>query len=722
MRAAPFAMRAGKPKAKPDEPWSWGAALLIAAVCGVIYATALPGDFVLDDVQVVASNPLVSGEGGIGAIFRSGYWAGRFASDLYRPVTILSLALDHALWDGHATGFRLANIALHALTALIAYALLRALLRNNFAALAAALFYACHPIHSEAVVPAVGRSECLAGALVIAALFLYVRSARKSGSAGTAFSLLMFFLATLSKESAFALPLILVALEYVFPSGKGWGRYRKVLPYFAVAALSLALRFWALGTTAFGGPVAFIDNPAARSGFGVRLMTAVEVTVRYLGLLAFPAVLSADYSYAQVRPVETPWSLNFAGAAAVLLVAAWGAFALRRRAPEVSFGGLWFALAYLPVSNILIPTGTIMAERLMHVPALGLCIVFGWAAGRAADRAGRRGRSWAAAAVAAVTLLYGARTAVRNLDFRDNGTLFAATVRAAPQSVRMRVFYGDFLSKNGRFEESQEQFDAAESLLPGYGPTELFLGGHYSRMGRYEEAAEHFRKAVAANPDLAEARQGLGNALRMAGRAEESVPELEAAARLRPGDPGVQCDLGKSLVMAGRPEDGEAAFRKALERAPAMAEAHLGLAWALESRGRYAEALEEYERVRSADPGDFDAALGRAGALKALGRGDDAVRAYREALSLRPGDLVGNQELGVLLAEMGRLAEAVEAFEAAVRFNPGSATALNNLGRALWMQGERERARAAFLEALRIDPGNAYARKSLDALAAKPIP
>lgn len=715
-------MRAGKSSEPSRRRRAEIPLLLIPAVCLAVYASGLPNDFVLDDFQVVASNPLVSGEAGIGEILRSGYWAGRFASDLYRPLAILSLALDHALWGGDPAVFRLVNVALHALTALLAYALLVELLPGGGAAAAAALFYACHPIHVEAVVPAVGRSECLAGALFVGALVLYVRSARKGGVTGRVVSLLLFFLATLAKESAFALPAVLAALEYVFPTGKGGTRYRKIWPYFAAAALSMALRMWALGPHAFGGPVAFIDNPAAHSGFGVRLMTAVEVTVRYLGLLVFPAVLSADYSYAQVRPVETPWSLSFAGAAAVLLVAAWGAFALRRRAPEIYFGGLWFALAYLPVSNILIPTGTIMAERLMHVPALGFCIVFGWGAGRVAERAGRRGRSRAAAAVAAATLLYGARTAVRNLDFRDNGTLFAATVRAAPQSVRMRVFYGDFLSKNGCFEEAQEQFDAAESLLPGYGPTELFLGGHNSRMGRYEEAAEHFRKAVAANPDLGEAQQGLGNALRMAGRAEESVPELEAAARLRPGDPGIQCDLGKSLVMAGRPEDGEAAFRKALERAPAMAEARLGLAWALERRGRYAEALEEYERVRSADPGDFDAALGRAGALKALGRNDDAVRAYREALSLRPGDLVGNQELGVLLAEMGRLAEAVEAFETTVRFNTRSATALNNLGRALWMQGDRERARAAFLEALRLDPANDYARKSLDALEGRSHP
>ena len=95
----------------------------------------------------------------------------------------------------------------------------------------------------------------------------------------------------------------------------------------------------------------------------------------------------------------------------------------------------WFAFAtFLPASNLLFPTGTIMADRLLYLPALGLiaCLVLAvyWITERFSMSA------MAAAVLLLAFCAFAIRTAARNPDWQSNLTLGESAVRAAPRSYK----------------------------------------------------------------------------------------------------------------------------------------------------------------------------------------------------------------------------------------------------------------------------------------------
>ena len=74
----------------------------------------------------------------------------------------------------------------------------------------------------------------------------------------------------------------------------------------------------------------------------------------------------------------------------------------------MAFGCAWFALAMLPVSN-LVPLDAFMAEHWLYVPSMGLFMAVGWCVGRAL----RSPYRWAVTAAAAVVLEGPARVPAR---------------------------------------------------------------------------------------------------------------------------------------------------------------------------------------------------------------------------------------------------------------------------------------------------------------------
>lgn len=116
----------------------------------------------------------------------------------------------------------------------------------------------------------------------------------------------------------------------------------------------------------------FVDNPMAGASVPTGVLTALGVAGRYLWLLAWPCGLSPDYSYAQIplfggRQDEWLAVATVCGVLGVTLVVV-----LARANRLVLFLAVATAIAFLPVSNLLFSTGTIMAERLMYLPAMGV--------------------------------------------------------------------------------------------------------------------------------------------------------------------------------------------------------------------------------------------------------------------------------------------------------------------------------------------------------------
>jgi tetratricopeptide (TPR) repeat protein len=655
---------------------SAGAGLLVCLLAAAAYLNTVGNAFVYDDAHVITGNRYVRGLDQIPKIFGTNYWHDYGRSNLYRPVTIATLALNHAVGGLDPAGYHVVNIALHALASWLVWALARRILPGLAAPLVAGLVFAVHPIHAEAVAPAFGRSEILAAAGVLAALVLHADRYRRGPWAPwgpRALGALAFAAAALSKESAFLLLPLLLLLDAARRE-RPWRRLGDYAGYVVAAALVFAARSAVLSGGA--DPVQFGDNPLIAATARERIMTAVVVLGRYLGLLVWPGRLSVDYSYRQIPTVTRPQDPAFllsAGLLLALLLA--GVLCLRRR-PHIAFAILFFFAAFASTANVLFPIGTIMAERLAYLPSVSVCLLAGAGISALGPRGTRRGRLGTAALAFLAVGLLGARTVDRNRDWRNDRTLFESAARVSPESFKVHAILGEFHMADRDWESAKAALHRSIELWSEWSDTQWRYGIVLREMGDLGTAQAYFRKAVALDGRFLEARFSLAEIeqrMKHPAAAAQEYARLEAMSRCYPG---MHQNLGYALRDMGRLDDAESAFRRGVACFPDSAGLRRGLGQILD----------------------------------ALGNGAGAEAAYREALARDTLDAVSANNLAWLLAQRGEaLDEALRLANMAVRVRP-DAVHFDTLAWILYRRGDRAAAARAIEEAAARDPSNADIR------------
>lgn len=419
-------------------------------------------------------------------IFQHSYWWPAGDSGLYRPITTLSFLFNYAILGDadHPEGYHWINLILHAINVFLVFVLTRKLLRELAPAVIAAGVWSVHPVLTESVTNIVGRADLWAGMSVIGGLLAYLKSAETTGQERRKLLTVLAGITVLgcfAKESAVSLFAVIVVYELTWWQA---ARMRHLLTACAAMAPALALMWWArsevLGHGA-GGTFPFVDNPIVAAGFWNGRLTAVKVMAQYMRLLVWPAHLSADYSWAQIR-LTTGSAGDWAAWAAVALTTAGTALLYRRNKPAFFAAGFAF-VTFLPTSNLLIPVGTIMAERFLYLPAIGLAICLALALGAAARRLGGGDR----AAIAAGLLIaagFGARTLARNADWRDDYTLWSAQALNATQSFKTHVGLAKAMVEPDHYdiEGALSEMDKALAILDRV-PDRLNESAVYYRFG-----------------------------------------------------------------------------------------------------------------------------------------------------------------------------------------------------------------------------------------------
>ncbi|HVG43266.1 MAG TPA: hypothetical protein VM890_01010, partial [Longimicrobium sp.] len=268
-----------------------GVALL--AVC--VYALALRNGYAIDDEAIVLRNPVVHGFGNLRELLLGPYW--QKSGDAYRPVTLVSFALDWTLFGGSPAASHAVNVLLHAAVAVLVAALVRRLGGGTGPAAAAGAVFAVHPVHVEAVANLVGRSELLAALFVMAACHAYLRGPPRSAGRIAALSAL-YLLGLGAKEIAVTLPVLLLVLDALRGRGERVGP-RALLARNAPLLAALAgtlLVYLALRVNASGGVLGVGAAPyLAGISTADRLATGVGLFPEYARLLLWPRSLSADW-------------------------------------------------------------------------------------------------------------------------------------------------------------------------------------------------------------------------------------------------------------------------------------------------------------------------------------------------------------------------------------------------------------------------------------------
>ncbi|SVC59439.1 uncharacterized protein METZ01_LOCUS312293, partial [marine metagenome] len=285
------------------------AGVALTVLTALAYVSVLGGELTFDDRAMVVENEIVT-EAQWWALLTTSYWSGITGQEggLYRPLTMVNLAAQHALFGDHSSGYRLVSIVLHAVTGLALFLVVRRLLASPRALTAAALF-CLHPINSEVVSTSVGNAESLALLLSLLALY-FLFADRTWFREMEAASLLV--LAQLAKESA-AVVAIAVALAGAY------ARNRR-LAVMGLTATAVGLGFRLAITERLGpGPIGFLDNPLSHLPPFERIGAGLTVGVLYLTKFVVPWPLVADYSFDQIRAPERLGDAHVVAAATFLL-------------------------------------------------------------------------------------------------------------------------------------------------------------------------------------------------------------------------------------------------------------------------------------------------------------------------------------------------------------------------------------------------------------------
>ena len=228
-----------------------------------------------------------------------------------------------------------------------------------------------------------------------------------------------------------------------------------------------------------------LPRASSRSAPGPACSPCSALVPQWVRLLYWPAHLQADYSSQETRVVHTP-DLAVAFGAAILL----GAIADRRPLPPsrpvVALGIFWVLIALFPTSNLVLPTGIVLAERTMLLPSVGALLVLGALCRHAAGARGNDRdavvRSLAAAGLAhhrAAAL----RSAARQPVWANDEVLKPQMVIDAPRSYWAHWLYGDYLYHTDRLAEGERHMRLAVELEPDNAYIQMLLGQRYQDHG-----------------------------------------------------------------------------------------------------------------------------------------------------------------------------------------------------------------------------------------------
>ena len=492
--------------------WFLGVLLLVV----VVFAPSLDGEFIWDDAYIIVRNANLTAPGGLARMLRTDAWggAGATATQLYRPVPMLTLWAQAQLTGLSAFAMRAFNLVLHLGCGALLFAWLRRRGISELIAAACTLLFLVHPTNTEPVAWINARHDPLGALFILIALLVWPEGDRPSAWRA-ALASVACAAAFLSKE-AFVVAPALVALVHVAGRPRRHGSLLLVLPFLAIVAV-FTLRA-ALG----------IKSGSAMTSAGVTTLATHYATITW-HYLAQLVSLRADRTTAWYRPLPP------ASAAIVLAtVVAMSLLVLRRArrselARGIALGWLWF-LATLAPLVLAIPLIGMWGNRYAYVPAIGLVVALAHAADATLSTASATVRR-VVGGLAAVAIAYcSVSTAGVARTFRSDLALFGADVRAAPDDPRANYHYGTAVYPRGGCEEA----------LPLY------------------------QRAVEIDPTYARALRNVAGCALNLQRFDQAIAAATAARRLEPGNPVHPYHLGAALASKGDVTTARTALQDAL--------------------------------------------------------------------------------------------------------------------------------------------------------------
>ncbi|NWF57251.1 MAG: tetratricopeptide repeat protein [Syntrophaceae bacterium] len=608
-------------------PKNWSIGLVLFLVILGAYHESLPYPFLnFDDPYYIQANPYI----------RDLSWTGIkniFSQPIvhnYFPLQILSYAFDYQLWNLNPFGYRLHNVLLHVLNAVLVFLLVKKIFSHLWVAFLTALFFGLHPVNVESVTWISERKNVLSMAFLLLSFLSYLyyqeesRPLRKKGF--YAASLFLFSLALMAKVSAVVLPGLLFIHDFCFFRERKWKMVKDKLPFLALAFFFSILAVWVYRAS---GDLAGYHGGSPYKTF----LAMAKVFVEYIIYLVVPYHLDHLYWIPIPQTVLERQVLLSMAAIFLLVLLAWRSY----RADRFFFFWFgWFFISLLPVLNI-VPLIILRADRYMYLPAIGFFYLLAlglWKISR-----------------------------VENKPLQLPILLLCSLLVAGPYALltmeRNKIWKDTILF----WEETLKKFP--ESATPY-----RFIGALYAQRGEREKAISYYQAGLRWNPKDAQLLNGLA-------LVHKSKKDLEKAEFLLVQAKGIDPELGDTynnlgMIYMDRDdlEKAEKYLRSALEKDTRNAPARANLGVIYFRQGALDKAIEELEKAVALSPGSIEPYLNLALIHKEKGLLDKAKSHLQQGLDYDPQAHAALLLLGRIFLEEGKIPEARYYFTRAYKVNP----------------------------------------------------
>ena len=337
---------------------AWWPLLVLLVVTSAAYAPLWDVAFSWDDEALIVDNQVVGDLSRWREFFTRDLWSTTRLSSLksgyYRPLMLLSLALDRAWFGLSSTAAHIHSLLWHLGAVAALYGLLLRFAAPLTAVTGATLF-ALHPVQSEVLALVAARNDAMAAAFVLAALGLL--APREVGPARLGAAALLGLAGLLSKESAALALLMLFSLDLAQWRRPGhWGRYAALA---ASMTAYIPLR-----------RLADLDSAIApgEGAFGVLLEHALPLTGVYGSLVVWPWPLTP------ARHIHYLPALGDTLLGALLLVGLCATAVVKGRHRGLVLAGIcWAGASFVPSLAATLDKG-LLGERYLYLPMAGLAL------------------------------------------------------------------------------------------------------------------------------------------------------------------------------------------------------------------------------------------------------------------------------------------------------------------------------------------------------------
>ncbi len=669
-----------------------------------IYFNSIWDKYAIDDTLVLTDNKFtLQGVGGIGDLMTKDAFVGFFgergaslvSGGRYRPLSIVTLAIEVSLTGGLHPGIsHFINILLFALTCMLIYGLLKTLIPPKKGTVfyltipfIAAMLYAGHPLHTEAVTNIKGRDEVMGMLFSLAALFAAVKYVRTNNLLYIVGGTVAYFLALLSKENAITF-LAIVPLTFYFFTKAQAKHYLILVPYVMAAGGFLYMRsiytqagLGAESTEILNNPFAYL--PKTTEGYLTRYATIIYSFLLYYKLLLFPHPLTHDYYFNEIPYVGVSDPLFLIALVVTLAVGIYGIYGLFKKSIP-AYAILYFFITFSVVSNLFFTVGIIMNERFLYMCSLGFCILIAYLLVKALDR------KYINAAVLSGLLvvilgLYSVKTFSRNFAWHDNLTLFITDSKISTRSAKVQMSAGgdldkladqnfDTLRRTGELQHYVDLLDFNEKVSD-YPDSTL-------KKQLRKRAIEFIDTSLAIYPTHSNAFVLRGNAAyKLYHDVPSALRDYADAAKYRVGGYyDAWYNMGCVEIENGMPLQAKDHFLKALAIDPEVFAARFNLAEAYDKINMPDSAIYWFKKTLELKPLD-DKSYYKIGTIygKKLNNLDQAIINISKAIDCNPNERLYYEDLGVAYGLAHRFDDAIATAQRCLQKFPDYLPAYMNL-------------------------------------------